>query len=56
VLVYRVVRFRLHQGDSFGDAWFYAKYLLLAKFANALGLLKFYLNKLSERYEIIEYK
>lgn len=56
LLVYRVVRFRVKQGDSLNDAWFYAKYLLLAKFANALGLLKFYVNKLSERYEIIEYK
>lgn len=56
LLAYRVIRFRLKQEDSFDDAWFYAKYLLLAKFANALGLLKFYQNKLSERYEIIEYK
>jgi glycosyltransferase involved in cell wall biosynthesis len=56
LLAYRVLRFRLQQGDSFDDAWFYAKYLLLAKFANAIGLIRFYLNKLSERYEIIEYK
>ncbi len=56
LLAYRVVKFRLRQGDNFADAWFYAKYLLLAKFANAVGLLKFYVNKLSERYEIIEYK
>ncbi len=56
LLTYRVVKFRLRQGDNFADAWFYAKYLLLAKFANAVGLLKFYVNKLFERYEIIEYK
>jgi GT2 family glycosyltransferase len=56
VLAYRVVRFRLRQGDNLNDAWFYAKYLLLAKFANAQGLLKFYLNRFSEHYEIIEYK
>lgn len=56
LLAYRVLRFRLKQGDSLDDAWFYTKYLLLAKFANAIGLIKFYLNKLSGRYEIIEYK
>jgi GT2 family glycosyltransferase len=56
LLAYRVLRFRLKQGDSLDDAWFYTKYLLLAKFANAIGLVKFYVNKLSERYEIIEYK
>jgi GT2 family glycosyltransferase len=56
LLACRVLRFRLKQGDSLDDAWFYTKYLLLAKFANAIGLVKFYINKLSERYEIIEYK
>ncbi|PCJ30691.1 MAG: glycosyl transferase [Gammaproteobacteria bacterium] len=55
-LCYRVVRFRLKQGDSLDDAWFYTKFLLLSKFANMVGLIKFYFNKLSERYEIIEYK
>lgn len=55
-LCYRVTTFRLKQGDSLGDAWFYTKYLLLSKFANMVGLMKFYFNKLSERYEIIEYK
>lgn len=56
LLAYRVLRFRLKQGDSFDDAWFYTKYLLLTKFANTIGLIKFYINKLSEHYEIIEYK
>jgi glycosyltransferase involved in cell wall biosynthesis len=56
LLAYRVIKFRLLQGDNLSDAWLYAKYLLLSKFANAIGLVKFYLNKLSERYEIIEYK
>ncbi len=56
LLAYRVIRYRMQQGDSFDDAWLYTKYLLLTKFANALGLIKFYLNKLTERYEIIEYK
>ena len=56
VLVFRVVQYRRRQGDSLGDALLYAKFILLGKFANGLGLLKFYVNKLSRRYEIIEYK
>jgi glycosyltransferase involved in cell wall biosynthesis len=55
-LCYRVMNFRLKQGDSSRDAWFYTKFLLLTKFANMVGLLKFYVNNLSEQYEIIEYK
>ncbi len=55
-LSYRVVKFRLSQGDTQDDAWFYAKFLILTKFANMLGLMKFYFNKLSGHYEIIEYK
>lgn len=56
LLCYRVMRFRLKLGDSYSDAWLYTKFLLLAKFANMMGLFKFYLNKLYQRYEIIEYK
>ncbi|MBL1321898.1 MAG: glycosyltransferase family 2 protein [Methylophaga sp.] len=55
-LGYRVITFRLKLGDSLSDAWFYTKFLLLSKFANMVGLMKFNFNKLSERYEIIEYK
>ncbi len=56
LLYYRVFRYRRTQGDSHEDASLYAKYLLLAKFANGIGLIKFYLNNLMRRYEIIEYK
>ena len=56
LLFYRVLRFRRGQGDSLKDAVFYARYLLLAKFANGIGLVKFYINRLAQRYEIIEYK
>jgi len=56
VLFYRIIRFRRAQGDSSDDASLYAKYLLLAKFANGIGLIKFYLNNLARRFEIIEYK
>ena len=55
-LCYRVMNFRLTQGDSSQDAWFYTKFLLLTKFANMVGLVKFYVNNLSKQYHIIEYK
>ncbi len=56
VLFYRVFRFRRSQGDSYRDASLYARFLLLAKFANAFGLIKFHYNRLVQRYQIIEYK
>lgn len=56
VLFYRVVRFRRSRGDSYRDAFLYARFLLLAKFANAVGLIKFHQNRLAQRYHIIEYK
>ncbi len=56
LLGYRVVQYRRARGDSLNDALLYAKFILLAKFANGLGLLKFHFNKLARRYEIIEYK
>jgi glycosyltransferase involved in cell wall biosynthesis len=34
----------------------YATFVVIGKFANALGLARFYLNKLAGRYAIIEYK
>lgn len=55
-MVLRVVRFRRSRGDSMADAVLYARYLLLAKFANAWGLLKFHFNQQTQRFEIIEYK
>lgn len=56
VLGWRVYRFRKGMGDSPQDAFLYARYLLLAKIANGLGLLKFYWNRLFRQYRIIEYK
>lgn len=55
-LFYRVFRFRRRRGDSNQDALLYARYLLLSKFANALGLIRFHRNRLMQRYRIIEYK
>lgn len=56
LLGWRIARFRLGRGDSLADAWLYARYNLLAKFANAVGLLKFQWNLARGRYRIIEYK
>lgn len=56
VLGQRIVRYRRGLGDSVGDARLYARFVVLAKFAEALGLLKFQLNRLAGRYRIIEYK
>ncbi len=47
---------RRKQGESTGDAMVYAKFIVLAKFANGLGLIKFFVNRFKKRYEIIEYK
>jgi GT2 family glycosyltransferase len=52
----RIWGHRRNAGDGAGDAVLYAVFVLIAKFANAAGLVKFFLNKLAGRYEIIEYK
>jgi len=56
VLGFRIFKHRLSIGDCFSDAFLYTRFLLLAKFANTYGLLKFYLNRMFRHYEIIEYK
>jgi hypothetical protein len=43
-------------GYSQTDALLYALSILLAKFANGIGLVRFFVNKLLGRYLIIEYK
>ncbi|MGY6276091.1 glycosyltransferase family 2 protein [Methylomonas sp. MgM2] len=55
-LGWRVYRYRRVFGDTAPDALLYAGFIILGKFAEGLGLIKFYLNRLSARYEIIEYK
>jgi GT2 family glycosyltransferase len=52
----RVWRYRRSIGDGPEEALLYALFVLIAKFANAVGLLKFILNKFAGRYHIIEYK
>lgn len=56
VLGLKVYLFRRNQNESISDAVIYAKFIVLGKFANGLGLLKFYFNRFKQRYEIIEYK
>jgi len=52
----RVWRHRRSLGERSGDAALYAAYVLIAKFAHAVGLTRFFISKLTQRYEIIEYK
>ena len=56
ILGYRIFRYSRGQGDPPRDAILYARFIVLGKFANVVGLMKFYLNRRGRRYEIIEYK
>jgi GT2 family glycosyltransferase len=56
VLGQRIVKYRRGQGDSGADARLYARFVVIGKFAEAWGLLKFYLNNMAGRFRIIEYK
>ena len=56
VLGQRIVRYRLRQGDEPRDARLYARFVVIGKFAEAIGLLKFHLNKTAGKFRIIEYK
>lgn len=56
VLAARVYRHRRRRGDTSHDAWLYARHLVLAKFAQVVGLARFQLNALRGQFRIIEYK
>jgi GT2 family glycosyltransferase len=56
VLGQRIVRYRLGEGDEPRDARLYARFVVIAKFAEALGLLRFHLNHMAGKFRIIEYK
>ena len=56
VLGQRIARYRRAQGDDASDARLYARFVVIGKFAEGLGLLKFHLNSIAGRYKIIEYK
>jgi GT2 family glycosyltransferase len=55
-LAVRVWRYRRRMGDHSSDALLYAAFIVPTKFANALGLLRFYANRIANRYRLIEYK
>jgi hypothetical protein len=56
VLAVRVYRYRRRRGDTGRHAWLYARYLVLTKFAQVIGLARFQLNALRGQFRIIEYK
>lgn len=56
LLAIKVYLYRRKLGESASDAMVYARFIVLGKFANGLGLIKFFVNRLKKRYEIIEYK
>ena len=56
LLGFRIYRYRRRRGDSAGDALLYARFTVLGRFANGLGLVRFWLNRALGRYRIIEYK
>lgn len=56
VLGFRIWRFRRSMGEGMADAALYAVFIVVAKFANGVGLVKYFLRRLSGRYVIIEYK
>lgn len=56
VLAWRMYRYRISEGDTPDHAITYAKYTLIGKFANAIGLMKYYRDKRRNSFEIIEYK
>jgi glycosyltransferase involved in cell wall biosynthesis len=56
VLGLRIYNYRRSLNDAPADAFLYARFIVLSKFAEGIGLLKFYWNRWRARYEIIEYK
>jgi glycosyltransferase involved in cell wall biosynthesis len=56
LLAYRIFQYSRNQGDSFQDAILYARFIVLGKFANVIGLLKFFRRRKGQRFSIIEYK
>lgn len=56
MLWFRIWNYRRNLRESSREAALYATFTTIGKFANALGLIKFSLNKLARHYEIIEYK
>jgi glycosyltransferase involved in cell wall biosynthesis len=56
LLAARIYRSRRHGCDSAPDAWLYARHMVLAKFAQVIGLARYHVNSFRGQYRIIEYK
>jgi hypothetical protein len=56
VLGQRIARYRRGLGDSNAEARLYARFVVIGKFAEAWGLLRFYVNNMAGRFRVIEYK
>ncbi len=56
LMVYRIYRYNHHKGLPANQAIIYATFCMLGKFPEALGQIRFYLNKLAgKQSELIEY-
>ena len=53
---FRSYRYRRWRGDAAPDARLYATFQILGKFAQGVGLVKFFVNRAFDHYRIIEYK
>lgn len=56
LLGWRIYRYRRSCGDGPASSLLYARFNLLAKWANGIGLLRFQRNRLRGAFRIIEYK
>lgn len=56
VLAWKILRYRQKRENSLEDAIFYAAFIVLGKFPESIGVLRFWKNQLMEDYRIIEYK
>ncbi len=56
LLAIRIYRYRRRCGDEPSDALIYSVFIVLSKFAEVLGMIKFYRNHFHQRYTLIEYK
>ena len=56
VLGSRVFVRRVKSGQVVSDAFLYAAFIILSKFANGVGLIRFYINRFRGQYQIISNK
>ncbi len=56
LLASRVFRYRRMRGDTAAEASLYARFNVIGKLAEAMGLVRFFWNRALGRFQIIEYK